>query len=665
MFSLKLLGGVSLEGPDGRVTGPALQRHRLAILALLASSRPRAAQSRDRLMGWLWPESDAEHARGLLNQAVHVLRRTLGAEALRSVGEDLQLDTALVACDLIGFEEAVSSGNLERAAAIYAGPFLDGFFLSDAPEFDQWLGRERDRLVSSYAGVLEGLAERAETAGDRAGAVRWWKARAAQDSYDSRIALRLILALEASGNRAAALLEAGAHQRLLKDELDLEPPPDLVELTERLRSSPAPALSRRPMVPASDPGSAAPVPVPPHPATPTVAAVPAARRAPWYGIAALVGVVALLAVALLPPNRAPSPAAGTVTPAAVDEIAHAVARELERRRQGDTAPPPAAQRTGNLAAYELYLRGSDPTLIRSDSGARRGLEYFTRAVALDSGYAAAWAGLARMILRTSSYFHSSERPQILRNAEAAARRAIALDDSLAEAHGSLGLLLINRLELVEGESALRRAVALEPRTARNYEFLVRLYVWLGRGADALAMAGRALEVEPLSPSATAELARALLANGRYDEALSQLEKIAALDPPLQRAATIAAQSYAGKRLWQEAASTLRPGADSVPQGSGLFGYYLGRSGQKAEARRILESLLERHRAHGGQAVNLALVHAGLHETGETVTWLERAIADQMSVPLSEAAYTVAAVVGSLPGSPRVVALRRALGLQNR
>jgi DNA-binding SARP family transcriptional activator/Tfp pilus assembly protein PilF len=664
MFSLKLLGGVSLEGPDGRVTGPAIQRHRLAILALLASARPRAAQSRDRLMGWLWPESDAEHARGLLNQAVHVLRRTLGAEALRSVGEDLQLDTALVACDVIGFEEAVSSGNLERAAAIYAGPFLDGFFLSDAPEFDQWLGRERDRLASSYAGVLEGLAERAETAGDRAGAVRWWKARAAQDSYDSRIALRLILALEASGNRAAALLEAGAHQRLIKDELDLEPPPDLVELTERLRSSPAPALSRRPMVPASDPGFAAPVPVPPHRATPALA-VPAARRAPWYGVAALVGVVALLAVALLPRNRAPSPAAGTVTATAVDEIARAVARELERRRQGDTAPPPAAQRTGNLAAYELYLRGSDPTLIRSDSGARRGLEYFTRAVALDSGYAAAWAGLARMTLRTSLYFHSSERPRILRNAEAAARRAIALDDSLAEAHGSLGLLLINRLELVEGESALRRAVALEPRAARNYEFLVRVYVWLGRGADALTMAGRAVEVEPLSPSATAELARALLANGRYDDALAQLEKIAALDPPLQRAAVIAAQSYAGKKFWREAASALRPGADSVPQGSGLFGYYLGRSGQKAEARRILERLLEQNRTRGGQAVNLALVHAGLGETGETVTWLERAIADRLNIPLSEAAYTVAVVLDSLPRDSRVVALRRALGLQNR
>ena len=160
MVSLKLLGGVSLEGADGRVTGPAIQRHRLAILALLAGSHPRTI-TRDKLMAWLWPESDTEHARRLLNQAVHVLRRTLGGEAILSLGEELQLNTALVACDVIAFEEAVSAGNLERSVGLYAGPFLDGFFLNEAPEFEQWTGRERDRLSAVYARALEGLAERA------------------------------------------------------------------------------------------------------------------------------------------------------------------------------------------------------------------------------------------------------------------------------------------------------------------------------------------------------------------------------------------------------------------------------------------------------------------------------------------------------------------------
>ncbi|MGH7606313.1 MAG: hypothetical protein ACREME_03155, partial [Gemmatimonadales bacterium] len=66
-FSLKLFGGVSLEGPRGSITGPAAQRHRLALLGLLATSRHQTL-SRDKLIAWLWQERDAEHARGLLNQ---------------------------------------------------------------------------------------------------------------------------------------------------------------------------------------------------------------------------------------------------------------------------------------------------------------------------------------------------------------------------------------------------------------------------------------------------------------------------------------------------------------------------------------------------------------------------------------------------------------------
>src|SRR6186997_2060241 len=74
MLLLRLLGGPSLSGNGSTLTGPATQRHRLALLALLASSRSRP-QSRDKLVAWLWPERDMAHARNLLNQGVHALRR--------------------------------------------------------------------------------------------------------------------------------------------------------------------------------------------------------------------------------------------------------------------------------------------------------------------------------------------------------------------------------------------------------------------------------------------------------------------------------------------------------------------------------------------------------------------------------------------------------------
>src|SRR5690606_24986031 len=137
MYFLKLLGGASLEGDAGPLTGPAVQRHRLALLALLAGAR-REGVSRDKLVAWLWPYSDAVRARGLLKQAVHAVRRALGPEAILSAGDELRLNDAIVASDVDAFEQAVAAGDPAAAVAAYAGPFLDGFFLGGSPEFERW-----------------------------------------------------------------------------------------------------------------------------------------------------------------------------------------------------------------------------------------------------------------------------------------------------------------------------------------------------------------------------------------------------------------------------------------------------------------------------------------------------------------------------------------------
>ena len=242
-FSLKLLGGAALAGEHGLLSGPAVQRHRLALLALLALARPRAV-SRDKLVAWLWPERETEPARRLLNQAVHTLRQALGAEAILSAGDDLQLDTSVVPCDAVAFEDAVAAREPGRAVTLYTGPFLDGFFLDEAEEFERWVDRERDRLAAAYAKALEGLAEAAEQAGDSGAAVERWRTRAAHDPYDSGVALRLMQALERAGNRAGALHHATLHQqRLPREELEIEPAPEIQALVERLRreAPPAPA----------------------------------------------------------------------------------------------------------------------------------------------------------------------------------------------------------------------------------------------------------------------------------------------------------------------------------------------------------------------------------------------------------------------------------------
>jgi TolB-like protein/DNA-binding SARP family transcriptional activator/Flp pilus assembly protein TadD len=237
-FRLRLFGRPCLVGADGALlAGRAVQRHRLALLALLVLA-PGRSSSRERLLAYLWPESDTERARNLLNVSVYVLRQELGDAVLLSDGDDLRLDPGRIRTDVEEFEAALQRGDSASALTLYQGPLLDGFFLSDAPGFEHWLERERDRLANGYAKALETLAEAAMQEGDFLRAAEWWKARAAHDPFDSRVALRLMLALDASGNRAGALQHASIHERLLQEELGIEPAPELRALVGRLRNAP-------------------------------------------------------------------------------------------------------------------------------------------------------------------------------------------------------------------------------------------------------------------------------------------------------------------------------------------------------------------------------------------------------------------------------------------
>jgi DNA-binding SARP family transcriptional activator len=669
VFSLRLLGGVSLDGDGASLTGPAVQRHRLGLLALLAVGRPRAP-TRDKLMALLWPERDTERARGLLNQAVHVLRRTLGPEAVLSTGEELRLNPGLVWCDVTAFEEGISAGELERAAGWYAGPFLDGFFLSDAPEFERWAERERERMAAAFAGVLESLAEKAGAQKDSRRAADWWKRRVAHDPYDSRAVARLMLALEASGNRGAAILHAEAHQRMLREDLGLESSPEVLALAERLRSSPAESGPWLPpesaAVPARLPASptgdrpVAETPAPPAPAQSTPK-----RPLLRYGVIATASIGTLLAAIRLGSDRIDARVPATASPIAVDEIARAVANELDRRQRGDTGVRLPQHRTSSIPAYELYLRGSDPSVLRTDSSARQALEYFRRAVALDSNYAAAWAGLARLTMRVGFLGNAADFPQVQARADAAARRAIALDDSLAEAHATLALIRMRAHNLPGAEAALRRAIALDPRVALHREWLVKLHIWAGRPEEALAEAQRAVQLTPMSPTANAELARALLANGRCDEALARLASLTGLEPPLARVAVLQAMCYAQKGMWPEAIEAIRPEGGVDDRVSGLFGYLLARGGRRDEASKMLDALVEADRTGGGMSWSIALVYLGLGDLTQALPWLDRSVENGTLAAVSEHGPLARTLLDSLRGDPRIARIRQRLGLLNR
>lgn len=235
---LRVFGGASIEGPAGPLGGRASHRHRLALLALLAL-HPRI--TREKVIAYLWPSATEARGRRLLSDSIYRIHRGLDIEAVLTTGDDLRLDTDRLPCDVVRFRAAISAGEFDRAAELYAGPFLDGFFLPEADEFERWTARVRDELASEYARALEAVAREAEQRGDAITAIRWWRRLAAVDPLSSRVTLRLMEALARAGNHGAAIQQARAHERALERELGAVPDPELRALVERLQQDPAPA----------------------------------------------------------------------------------------------------------------------------------------------------------------------------------------------------------------------------------------------------------------------------------------------------------------------------------------------------------------------------------------------------------------------------------------
>lgn len=239
MQRLKLFGGVSIETEDGPLTGRAVQRRRLSLLALLGAAHP-GGMSRDRVVDYLWPEAEGENGRRFLSDSVYRINDALGGDVIVAAAGEIRLNTERLPSDLMEFEEALARGDRERAVAAYSGPFLDGFFLSGAREFERWIDGERDRLARSYAAALEALAESAELECAVSGAaVAWWRKLAAHDPYNSRVALRLMQSLDRAGERAAAIQHARVHETMLAHELEIELDPAIRGFLEELRSAPS------------------------------------------------------------------------------------------------------------------------------------------------------------------------------------------------------------------------------------------------------------------------------------------------------------------------------------------------------------------------------------------------------------------------------------------
>ena len=317
--------------------------------------------------------------------------------------------------------------------------------------------------------------------------------------------------------------------------------------------------------------------------------------------------------------------------------------------------------TSNMVAYELYVRGRDPLLMRSDSAARVGLEYFRQAIALDSTFALAFTGLAHMYARLAISANQAEARDDIARGLAAATRAVAMDDSLAEAHYELGFLESVAKDYRTSERELRRALELDPRLAEASQTLTVLYELTERPTEALAQARRTLRMDPMSSSAIAEYARALYHNGQCDSALAEAAKVADLRPPLLRVSATVALCDAELSRWTEALSVLKQAPSRAnsekPLHAGILGNVLARSGRTAEADSVRADLLKRRRSGHSVAADLTLIDAGLGNVDAALAWFDTTVAEDALQP-----DLMGPVLATVRRDPRFERIRVRLGI---
>lgn len=244
MLRLHTLGQVYLERQGARVGGTAVQPRRLALLAVLAAAGSRGV-SRDRLFALLWTDTEEERARKGLNQALYAIRREIGSDDAILGTRDLVLAPEFLSSDIADFRAAIAAGDLDGAASLYKGQFLDGFHLPGLAEFERWMESERTALATDHTTVLERLARRAEERQDSEAAVGWWRRLAGLDPLDGKRTLRLMEALVRAGDRVGALKQARIYEVLLAEELELPPDRDVLALAERIRQTEEVAVDQR------------------------------------------------------------------------------------------------------------------------------------------------------------------------------------------------------------------------------------------------------------------------------------------------------------------------------------------------------------------------------------------------------------------------------------
>ena len=259
--------------------------------------------------------------------------------------------------------------------------------------------------------------------------------------------------------------------------------------------------------------------------------------------------------------------------------------------------------TGDLEAYRLFARGRGLLEQRAAEGMRTAIEHFREALRRDSAFAPAWAALGEAYTLLANYGHAPG-DSVYPPAWEAIRRALGLDEGLADAHAAAGLLHLNHTDGPAALRQLRRAVELSPSLARAHRWLGVTLQVLGR-PGALSHYGRAVELDPMSPEGHADLAGALLEDGRLEEALRHARRARTIEPAFALGRRIEVGVLHRLGQLEEARSLLRSG-DGPGGGRAELAVLHVAAGDTARARELLAELQD-----AGDPHQVAVVHAAL------------------------------------------------------
>ncbi len=310
-----------------------------------------------------------------------------------------------------------------------------------------------------------------------------------------------------------------------------------------------------------------------------------------------------------------------------EEIGRTIVDTLRATSFADLNAPTPRRATQNVKAYGLYLKGRYAWNKRTQEGVAEGIAFFEQAIAEDPTYALAYTGLSDSYALQIDY-RSVPVAEGFARAKVAARRALELDETLAEAHASLAwCLFIYDWDWDAADREFRRAIELDPRYATARQWYAFLLVTRGRLDEAMAESLRALELDGTSVSVRRSVGWAHYYARRHDQARYHMLRAMAMNPMAAESYRILALIYEQQGNLPEAERVARDAAELPAAGTytlATLGFVLGRAGKAAEARIVLHTLQQQAQADYVSPVAFATVYLGLGELEEAVTWMERA-----------------------------------------